>query len=716
MCILLISNISGQTIGDINIIQNNKNLEVDYKIDSCNKRDRFSSRVEFYYSDQKKIPAKSIFLTSPSCSQINRITWNSSDDNIVLNDRIYAEIYIKRELNVRLRNHLSKSILFPGLGDYKLRNGKYHILYGIVGYGLIGTALYLQHRANENYQNYRNSYEIDESDKYFETSIRQRNLSYALLGGAAVVWTIDILGIINKTKRVRRNPVPKESNYYYQLANQEFSGKSKTVKIDTRTEYDIAMDNGRSFVIEGDSKIGSNEEAALTAYKQAKNYFEKALVLEQRGNAANNELLMVNKSIDNLKEKQKRYKGLIQDADKLFSEQSLNEALEKYETAQKIYPGKSYSKEKISEIRNILEQNKLRKQYEDLIVQADNAFEVKNYENARDLYLRASKVLPKESYPGKKIDEIKGILLEQEYNSLMAEAKEELERKNYEEARSKYELAGSLEPDKQEPKSKIAFIDNKITEIEQARIDKGYRKNIEVADAAYNNKEYDKAKTYYQKASTLKPAESYPKNRIESINNLLEIAVEQKQSLSELYKVCKDAVFFVIASGYLDASLGSGFFINDKGVAISNYHVFEGNYRSKIYTNDGGEYEITVLEKNREKDYIIFKVKNPGSKKFKYVNIASTLPDIGENVFAIGNPEGFDQTLSNGIISGYRDSENFGKEFYIQTNTAISHGSSGGPLFNSKGEVIGITTMGSQEGSLFFAINIKKVPYRKYLY
>ncbi|OFX18520.1 MAG: hypothetical protein A2033_02325 [Bacteroidetes bacterium GWA2_31_9] len=130
---------------------------------------------------------------------------------------------------------------------------------------------------------------------------------------------------------------------------------------------------------------------------------------------------------------------------------------------------------------------------------------------------------------------------------------------------------------------------------------------------------------------------------------------------------------------------------------------------SRIVTNDGSEYEIEEISKNEDLDYIIFKVKNAYNRKFDYVKIAGKLPEIGESVFAIGNPEGLEQTLSTGIVSGYREEKD-----YIQTDTPITHGSSGGPLFNSKGEVIGITSMGAQEGSLFFAINILKIPTSKY--
>ncbi|MEI6124076.1 MAG: trypsin-like peptidase domain-containing protein [Bacteroidota bacterium] len=85
-------------------------------------------------------------------------------------------------------------------------------------------------------------------------------------------------------------------------------------------------------------------------------------------------------------------------------------------------------------------------------------------------------------------------------------------------------------------------------------------------------------------------------------------------------------------------------------------------------------------------------------------------PVIGENVFAIGNPEGLEKTLSRGIVSNNKDKN------YIQTDTPITHGSSGGPLFNYKGEVVGITTASlGKEGSLFFCINIQKIPYKTYL-
>lgn len=183
--------------------------------------------------------------------------------------------------------------------------------------------------------------------------------------------------------------------------------------------------------------------------------------------------------------------------------------------------------------------------------------------------------------------------------------------------------------------------------------------------------------------------------------------------LSKLFLKCKNAVFMVYTSNNINISQGSGFFINSNGVAVSNYHVFEGSFITKalVYTEDGKTYEIEkILEKNKADDYIIFKVKNPYNIKFPFVNIAFLEPIIGEQVFAITNPEGFEKTLSNGIISAFRENKKI-----IQTTTPITHGSSGGPLFNMRGEVIGITTKGMQDGSLYFSINIKNlnlIPYK----
>jgi hypothetical protein len=134
-------------------------------------------------------------------------------------------------------------------------------------------------------------------------------------------------------------------------------------------------------------------------------------------------------------------------------------------------------------------------------------------------------------------------------------------------------------------------------------------------------------------------------------------------------------------------------------LGVSNYHVLADAANAIIYTNKGSRYMISeIINYSKESDYVVFKISNSASNNFRPVKFAKTNPKIGDDCFAIGNPRGLTQTLSKGIISGYREN-------YIQTTAQITHGSSGGALFNTDGEVVGITTMGFEDADLNFALN-----------
>lgn len=176
-------------------------------------------------------------------------------------------------------------------------------------------------------------------------------------------------------------------------------------------------------------------------------------------------------------------------------------------------------------------------------------------------------------------------------------------------------------------------------------------------------------------------------------------------SLNELFNKYRSAVFMVLTSNGQQDYQGTGFFITADGIAVSNYHVFEGTERGNdlIKTADGIELQIErVIAQSRDDDFIIFKVRLIDRVQFTPVPIAQKNPEIGEDVFAIGNPLGFEHTLSKGIVSGYRNNKSL-----IQTTAEITRGSSGGPLMNMKGEVVGITTAGMGEANLNFAVNIE---------
>jgi serine protease Do len=173
-------------------------------------------------------------------------------------------------------------------------------------------------------------------------------------------------------------------------------------------------------------------------------------------------------------------------------------------------------------------------------------------------------------------------------------------------------------------------------------------------------------------------------------------------NLSQKFEKNKESVLLIYTAKDTSISQGSAFLITSDGLAISNYHVFENKKNAVAVDYSGKKYDnISIIYSDSDLDLIVFKI---DGIRLPPLKIAKNQPAIGEPCFAIGNPLGLDQTLSTGIISGYRDNDN-----YIQTSAEITYGSSGGPLFNSEGEVIGITSAGFGQANLNFAINILKI-------
>lgn len=159
--------------------------------------------------------------------------------------------------------------------------------------------------------------------------------------------------------------------------------------------------------------------------------------------------------------------------------------------------------------------------------------------------------------------------------------------------------------------------------------------------------------------------------------------------------------------------LGSGVIINKDGYAITNAHVIQGetNLRATVwFPQDDGTLKRMVIEDveiiavNNHIDLGLLKIEHPDGGEFTFAPIEKIEGiELGQAVFAIGNPLGLERSLSQGVISTSQRS--FDGLSYIQTDAAINPGNSGGPLFNTRGEVIGITNMGIPGGeALGFAI------------
>jgi S1-C subfamily serine protease len=171
----------------------------------------------------------------------------------------------------------------------------------------------------------------------------------------------------------------------------------------------------------------------------------------------------------------------------------------------------------------------------------------------------------------------------------------------------------------------------------------------------------------------------------------------------EIARTIMPGVVMIICESSTEKTLGSGFFVKP-GVVATNYHVIDGMQRGAIIFPDGNEvpkedskkiWVTDVLAVDTESDLALLAVPESASAGRPVLRLAGNPQaiSVGQKVFALGNPEGLSGTISEGIVSAnLRKVENVE---YVQITAPISHGSSGGPVVNAQGEVIGVA-VGSQ--------------------
>lgn len=187
-------------------------------------------------------------------------------------------------------------------------------------------------------------------------------------------------------------------------------------------------------------------------------------------------------------------------------------------------------------------------------------------------------------------------------------------------------------------------------------------------------------------------------------------SVPPRKDIPAIAKAANGSIVSIVMSDKDGKPLGqgSGFFISKDGLIVTNYHVIAEGVSAIAKLPSGAFYALDgVSAFDKERDIALVKAHGESFRPLKLGN--SDRVKVGEGVIAIGSPLSLESTVSDGIVSGVRSVEEKGGK-YLQTTAPISPGSSGGPLFNMAGEVVGITTMYLKGGeNLNFAIPINDV-------
>jgi hypothetical protein len=180
-----------------------------------------------------------------------------------------------------------------------------------------------------------------------------------------------------------------------------------------------------------------------------------------------------------------------------------------------------------------------------------------------------------------------------------------------------------------------------------------------------------------------------------------------RKDIPAIAKAANGAIVSIITSDKdgKPVAQGTGFLVSKDGRIVTNYHVIKGARSAIVKLPDGAFYDVDgVVAFDKARDLAVIKAHG---QNFRVVTLGnSDRVQVGEEIVAIGSPLSLESTVSSGIVSGIRTIEGKGGKF-LQVTAPISPGSSGGPLFNMAGEVVGITTLYLKGGeSLNFAIPI----------
>ncbi len=187
-----------------------------------------------------------------------------------------------------------------------------------------------------------------------------------------------------------------------------------------------------------------------------------------------------------------------------------------------------------------------------------------------------------------------------------------------------------------------------------------------------------------------------PPDLLPDERNTIEVFRRAARSVVFITNAALQRDFFTLEIMEVPRGSGSGFVWDDRGHVVTNFHVVEGGNRLSVTTSDGTLHEAAIVGVEPAKDLAVLRIEaeHPALEPLSLGDSRDLV--VGQKVLAIGNPFGFDQTLTTGVISAVgreiRSQAGVTIDDVIQTDAPINPGNSGGPLLDSAGRVIGINT------------------------
>ena len=378
-------------------------------------------------------------------------------------------------------------------------------------------------------------------------------------------------------------------------------------------------------------------------YEVAKPLYEKAAKIFPEETYPEFQLGDISDKLKVLEEANKRYKSAIVRADAAFKARNWSKATSEYETAAGLKATEQYPKDKIKEVKGIIDnEKKAEKEYVEAISSADQLLTAKDYEKSKTAYEKAEGLKSHEQYPKDKLTEIEGILAEitkkeavekakeAKYQGLIASADNLLGSKDYAGAKVKYTTALGVKSTEKYPKDKLTEIEVLLAKIarekaeaEAAKMAAGerdakYDETIALANTAFDSENYEAAKSKLNEALGIKPSEQYPKDKLTEIEGILADLAKNKSA--------EDAAN--LAASQKEEKYNQAINLADKAFTAKSFDTAKGKYNEAITIKSSEQYpkaklaEIEIILTKRSAEGAIAAESKRKKKEFFEVLIA----------------------------------------------------------------------------------------------